>query len=121
MVQIKALTTFLVATTLILPSLAVPLNAQESTDLFARDYEDGLVERDFDVDLEARDPDPKFNFGRFLKSIFLRELEEAEDLQARDPDPKFNFGRFLKSIFLRELDEADDLLARDNTFEADLD
>lgn len=35
MVQIKALTTFLVATTVILPALAAPVNFQGSEDLVA--------------------------------------------------------------------------------------
>jgi len=35
MVQIKALTTFLVATTVILPALAAPVNFQGSDDLVA--------------------------------------------------------------------------------------
>jgi len=93
--KFTAFATFLVATTLILPSLAAPLNAQGSEDLLTRDYEASLMERDFtnsieplstrefgdDIDIEAREPGKALNgLKKFLSFIFRRQEFEDTDL-----------------------------------------
>jgi hypothetical protein len=117
MVQIKALTTFLVATTLILPALAAPVDFQGSEDLVARDYGDDLIARDISSDVEP---------------LTAREFTDDIDLEARDPRISRGARRFFGAIgrgirkvagafFGRELDESEDLLSRDYTFDEDLD
>jgi hypothetical protein len=116
MVQIKALATVLVAATVILPALAVPVNIQGSEDLVARDYED----------LDARE----ITFA--AEPLFTREFSDDVDLEAREPRISRGAKRFFGAIgrgfkkvagvlFGRELDESEDLLSRDYTFEDDLD
>jgi len=114
MVQFKALTTIFIATTIILPSLAVPVSMQGSGDLVSREYDDSLVER-----------------AVVVEPLLTREIGDEIELEARDP--KLSFGGFFKAIGKglgkvagailrrRELDDTDDLLARDYAFEEDLD
>lgn len=115
MVQVKALTTFLVAATVILPALAAPVNFQGSEDLLVRDYDDDLVARDITFSAEP---------------LSAREFSNDIDLEAREPrlSAKQFFGaigrgfrKIAGAIFRRELDEAEDLLSRDYTFEEELD
>jgi hypothetical protein len=115
MVQFKALTTFLIASAVILPSLAVPVN-MGLEDLALRDYDDALVERAINIE-----------------ALVAREMSDDIELEARDPskagERAKNFfksigrglGKVVKTVagvFLR--DDTDDVVARDNSFE-DLD
>jgi hypothetical protein len=117
MVQFKVLTTILIATTVILPSLALPVNIQGSEDLVTRDYDD-LFERDISLAVEPQ---------------FTREFSDDIDLEAREPKVRISAGakRFFSRVgnglkkaagflFGRELDDTEDLLSRDDSFE-DLD